>query len=86
MSQIRRFAFAMKVTLAMGLAAIIHFRVGVEQVYPLGTGDFSGPFSGIINIIEFTVPLTIAIIVIATWVWVLISPVQEERTVRRVRR
>lgn len=86
MSQIRRYAFAMKMTLVMGLAAIIHFRVGVEQIYPLARGDFSGPFTGIIDIIEFTIPLTIAIIVIATWVWVLISPVQEERTVRRVRR
>lgn len=86
MSQIRRFAFAMKVTLVMGLAAIIHFRVGVEQIYPLARNDFAGPFTGIIDILEFTVPLAIAIIIIATWVWVLIGPVQEERTVRRVRR
>lgn len=86
MSQIRRFAFAMKVTIAMGLAAIIHFRVGVEQIYPLARGDFAGPFSGIIGILEFLVPLAIVIIVLATWLWVLISPVQEERTVRRVRR
>lgn len=83
MSQIRRYAFAMKMTLVMGLAAIIHFRVGVEQIYPLARGDFSGPFTGIIDIIEFVVPLAIVIIVLATWVWVLISPVQEERTVRR---
>lgn len=83
MSQIRRFAFAMKVTIAMGLAAIIHFRVGVERIYPLAQGDFSGPFTPIIEILEFTVPLAIAIILLATWVWVLISPVQEEHTVRR---
>lgn len=83
MSQVRRYAFAIKITLLMALATIIHFRVGVEQLYPLAQGTFSGPFTGVVNTLEFIVPIVIAGIVGVTWLWVLVSPVQEERVVRR---
>lgn len=83
MSLVRRYWFGLKVTLLMGLVALVHFRVGVQQLYPMAQNSFSGPFSGVVNTLEFVVPLAIVAIVGATWLWVLVSPVQEERTVRR---
>lgn len=83
MSQLRRYWFAIKVTIAMGVVAIAHFRVGVNQLYPMAQNTFSGPFTPVVNTLEFIVPLAIVGIVGVTWLWVLISPVQEERVVRR---
>lgn len=86
MSQVRRWWFGMKMTVAMSFAAVIHFRVGVEQLYPMARTDFSGPYSPVIDTLEFIVPLAIVIILLATWAWVLYSPIQRERNVRTLRR
>lgn len=83
MSLIRRYWFAIKVSVLMGVVTIVHFRVGVDHLYPMATNDFAGPFSSVVNTLEFLVPLAVVVIVGATWFWVLVSPVQEERVVRR---
>jgi uncharacterized membrane protein YozB (DUF420 family) len=81
--QIRRFAFAMQVTVMMAVAAIIHLRVGVPHLYPLAH-EFNGPFTPVVDSLEQIVPITIMIILLATWAWVFYSPVQQERRQRRV--
>jgi len=82
-SQIRRVVLAVSVTIAMSFVALIHFRVGVPHLYPLATQDVAGPFSHVVVTLEFIVPIAIAGITLATWGWVLVGPVQQERTVRR---
>lgn len=86
MGQIARVAFASKVTVAMGFAALVYFRLGVNQLFPLAKNSHSGPFTPGVEAAEFVVPIAIAVIILASWAWVLVAPVQEERTVRTVRR
>lgn len=85
MSQVKRVWFAIRVTIAMGLAAIVHFRVGVDHLYPMATNTFSGPFSEYAAMLESLVPVAIGIILIASWAWVIYAPTQEEKA-RALRR
>lgn len=85
MSGLKRYGFAIKVTIGMAFAALIHFRIGVNVLYPLATGEFSGPFTPGVEALEVIVPVTIGIILVATWLWVFVSPVQEERARGRAR-
>jgi hypothetical protein len=86
MGQIGRIVFASKLTVGMALAALFHFRMGVDHLYPLAQNDFTGPFTGAVDTLEFIIPVAIAVIVLSAWVWVIISPTQQERAVRQVRR
>jgi hypothetical protein len=79
MSGIKRFWFAIRVTFLMGLAAIIHFRIGVDYLYPMATNDFTGPFSSYADALEGVVPVAIGVVLVATWAWVIYSAVQEEK-------
>lgn len=78
MSQARRIGYAIKVTIAMAVTAIVHFRFGTI-IYEMAKTDFSGPFSGSVETLEAIVPVTIAAILLATWAWVFFSPAREER-------
>lgn len=82
MGQVQRIWFAIKVTVGMTVATIIHFRWGVNHLYPMAQtgGAFAGPFSPTANALETVVPIAIAVIVLSTWAWVLYSPIQQERT------
>lgn len=79
MSLIKRVWFAVRVNIAMALLAIIHFRIGVDYLYPLATEDFQGVFSQWAAALENIVPIAIAVIVVATWAWVIYGTVQEEQ-------
>lgn len=85
MSQVKRLWFAIRVTIAMGLAAIFHFRIGVEHLYPMATDTYTGPFSQYAAALETLVPVAIGIVLVASWAYVVFGPVQEEkkRVVRR---
>lgn len=78
MSQIRRFAYALKVTFACILLTVVYFRGVVDNLKPIAA-DFQGPMTQPIEMLYWVVPLTLSIIVVATWGWVLISPQQEEK-------
>jgi len=82
-SQIRRVVLAVSITIAMLFVGVIHFRVGVPHLYPLATQDVTGPFSHVVETLEFIVPISIAGITLSAWGYVLVAPVQQERAVRR---
>lgn len=72
------YAFAIKMTFAMALASIIYFRVGLDLI-SYAKNDFSGPFTGVAEFLEIVVPVSIGIILVGTWLWVIYGPVQRER-------
>lgn len=79
MSTIKRVWFAIRVNIAMALAALIHFRVGVDHLYPMGTTEHTGPFSTYAGALEGIVPIAIALAILASWAWVIYGSVQEEQ-------
>lgn len=79
MSTIKRVWFAIRVNIAMGLAAIIHFRIGVDYLYPMGATQHPGPFSTYAGALENIVPVAIALAILASWAWVVYGSVQEEQ-------
>lgn len=79
MSTIKRVWFAIRVNIAMGLAAIIHFRIGVNHLYPLATQQHTGPFSSYAGALQGLIPITIALAIVASWGWVVYGSVQEEQ-------
>jgi len=78
MSLIKRVWFAIKVTITMGLTAIIHFRIGVDHLYPMAH-TYSGPFTQYADAIEQIIPIAIGIAMLATWLWVVYGSVTEEK-------
>lgn len=85
-SQIRRVVVATALTIAMSFVGLIYFRVAVPELIPMARGNepglVSGPFSNVAGAIELIVPVAIAGIIMAAWYWVIVGPIQQERTVR----
>lgn len=75
--QMKRIAYAHGVTLSMAVAALLFFRFGMVFI-DMGTNEHSGMFSSVASLLEQIAPVSIAIILAGTWLWVLISPWQEE--------
>jgi len=86
MSTASRINVATVWTVALLLLGIIYNRVFADGLLPLV--DTDGVFSTPVVWIDNIVPVVVAGLVIAAWVWVVVGAVQEERTVdrRRVRR
>lgn len=85
MGQLRRFMFAMKVTVAAIVMTIVYFRGVIDHLKPIAA-DFQGPMTPAVEMLYWVVPLALSIIVVATWGWVLISPQQEEKARAQLRR
>ncbi|MDB2293732.1 hypothetical protein PM085_15855 [Halorubrum ezzemoulense] len=86
MSTFKRIGVAMFFTLALAIAAMIYNRVFVQQLLPLV--EQGGTFSQPAFILESLVPILLAVLLAASWLWVIAGAVQDETTVdtRRVRR
>lgn len=78
MSQLRRYVYALKVTFACIIMTVVYFRGVVDHLQPIAA-DYQGPMTQPIEMLYWVVPLTLSIIVVATWGWILISPQQEEK-------
>ena len=81
MGYMGRLAFASGTTVAVGIATILYFRMGV-QLIGMGQGEYSGPFTPVVDALEFLVPLCLALILLGVWTWVVYGGVQRERTKR----
>ena len=79
MSLVKRVWFAIRVNFAMALVAIMHFRIGVDYLYPMATETFAGPFSQYADGLEAIVPVALSIVILASWAWVIYGTVQEEQ-------
>lgn len=64
-------------TIALAILAVVYFRVG-QPIFDMATGEYSGEFSYLIGQIEVVVPAIIGILLLATWLWVVAGPVQDE--------
>ena len=80
----RRMAVLTVVTIAIAAVGIIYYRVGVAHLFPLATQTHAGPYSHVVDLLDWIVPVTLAIIELATILWAIGAGVKEERA--RVRR
>ncbi|MFB6200857.1 MAG: hypothetical protein ABEI98_02490 [Halorhabdus sp.] len=78
MSQLRRYAYGASMTVAMAFAAVLYFRMFIDHLKPI-VEEHQGPFDPVLEVLTWIPPMAIGIILFATWVWVLSSPVQQER-------
>ena len=82
-----RIGIAFWVSVGCAIAGIIHYRVGVEYLYPLAINDFPGPMSSSVETLQYMVPAVLSIIILGMFAWALAGGVQEEKSrVRRGRR
>lgn len=86
MATYKRIGVALFFTLALMIAALIYNRVFIQQLLPLI--EEGGTFSQPAFILESLVPILLAVLLGAVWLWVIAGAVQDETTVdrRRVRR
>jgi hypothetical protein len=63
-------------TIGVGIAGIIYYRVGVDNLFPMAMG---GPFSPAVGTLETLVPLILALIEVGVAAWAIAGGVQQER-------
>jgi hypothetical protein len=80
--QMKRIAYGYVVTIGSSLGAMLYFRF-LTPLFNLATGEFSGPFTPVVELADVIGPVVLLIILAGTWLWVLISPWQRERRRRR---
>jgi hypothetical protein len=83
--QMKRITYALGTTLSSSLGAMLYFRLGFP-LFDLATGQFSGPFTPVVELLKAIVPPVLLMILASTWLWVVISPWQRERRRRRQQR
>jgi len=76
----QRFGILVAVTIANSIAAIIYYRVGVAELFPMATGASSGPMTPAVTTLQTLVPVVIAVIELGVIVWVIAGGVQRERS------
>lgn len=81
----QRMAVFMAVTIAVAITAVLYYTVGVAELFPMATGQYAGPFSGVIGTMEAIVPPVLVIIELGVAVWAIAGGVQQERARARRR-
>ncbi len=86
MSTFKRFAVALYFTLGLAIGAVLYNRLFVQNLLPLV--EEGGTFSQPVFILNRIAPIILAVLLLATWIWVVAGAVQDETTVdrRRIRR
>jgi len=81
----QRIGVALFFTIALAVGALLYNEVFVQTLVPVV--DMDGQFSQPVVILEAIVPIILAVLLGAVWLWVIAGAVQDERTVqtRRVR-
>lgn len=80
--QMKRITYGYTVTIGVALGALLYFRF-LKELFALATGEFSGPFTPVVELADVIAPVVFAMILAATWLWVLASPWQRERRRRQ---
>lgn len=80
--QMKRITYGYSVTLGSSLGSLLYFRF-LKKLFELATGQFSGPFTPAVELADTIAPVVLALVLAATWLWVLISPWQRERRRRQ---
>lgn len=81
-----RLRYALYATVLDLAVAIVYFRAGVGELFPIAT-THQGPFSPVIGQMEAVFPLVLMLGILFPWAYVIYGAVQRERAVdqRRVR-
>lgn len=77
----RRIMFAFALTIADAIAAVIYYRIGVGELFPIAN-NHQGPFSPLIGQLKAIVPLVLMLLLVFAWGYVVWGAVQRERSVR----
>jgi hypothetical protein len=82
----QRIGVAIFFTIALAVGGLLYNEVFVQTLLPVV--DMDGQFSQPVGMLEVIVPIVLAVLLAAVWLWVIAGAVQDERTVdtRRVRR
>lgn len=84
MAFIARLQFALIATVVDLAAAIVYFRVGTENLFPIAR-NHPGPFSPLIGQMEAVFPVILMLGLLFPWGFLVYGAVQEERSVQRRR-
>jgi len=82
----QRIGVAIFFTIALAVGGLLYNEVFVQTLLPVV--DMDGQFSQPVGMLDTLVPIVLAVLLAAVWLWVIAGAVQDERTVdtRRVRR
>jgi nitrogen fixation-related uncharacterized protein len=75
----QRMGVVFAVTIGVGVAMIIHYRVGQAFLYSRATGQFSGPYTPAVELLAWAVPLALVVLELGVIVWAISGGVQRER-------
>lgn len=82
----QRIGVAIFFTIALAVGGLLYNEVFVQTLLPVV--DMDGQFSQPVGMLDTLVPIVLAVLLAAVWLWVIAGAVQDERTIdtRRVRR
>lgn len=82
----QRIGVALFFTIGLAVGGLLYNEVFVQVLLPIV--DMDGQFSQPVAILEVIIPIILAVLLAAVWLWVIAGAVQDERTIdrRRVRR
>lgn len=84
MSFMARLQFALIATIVDVVTAIVYFRIGTAELFPIVRNN-PGPFSSLIGQMEAVFPLILMLGLLFPWGFLIYGAVQEERSVKRRR-
>ena len=73
-----RIAYATAATIANMVLAVVYLRAGVPVIEQ--AGNHPGPFSGIPEMMYVIVPVIIGVFQLGILLWLIIAPVQQQRS------
>jgi TRAP-type C4-dicarboxylate transport system permease small subunit len=77
-----RIAYATAATVANMVLAVVYLRAGVPVIEQ--AGNHPGPFSGIPEMMYVIIPVIIGGLQLGILLWLIIAPVQEQRSANQV--
>lgn len=80
-----RIAFAVAATIANAILATIYIYAGIPLI-ERATVQHAGPFSGPVEFLYIIVPAVIGLLQLGIIIWLIVAPVQEQRSAQRIPR
>lgn len=78
MSFVGRVSVAVIATIGVAATGIVYYRAGLP-IIDMAQNEFSGPYTSVATSLTNVVPVILAIILLAVWLWVLYGAVQREK-------
>jgi len=75
----KRMGVVLVTTILVAIAAVIYYQVGVAHLFPMVYNEHSGPATDSVRLLEWAVPVTLAVLELGVVLWAIAGGVQEER-------